>query len=96
MDDRYVSEAREIAAVAKDHAKHARLMSARVKKQSILKRPSIDVSSRASDLKQDIVLRSIAVIEEGSVLQRNKLLLEHVIMQRHRDKDRVNLKAATL
>ena len=65
-------------------------------RKNLLLKPEITVSNKANDMKQDMVLRSVAVIEEGSVIQRNKLMLEHVIVERQKDKDRVFIKASTL
>ena len=46
------------------------------------------VANKVSELKQDIVLKSVAIIEDESVIHRNRLLLEHVMLERKKERER--------
>ena len=45
-------------------------------------KPAIRVKTQANQINKEINLKSVAVIEEGSVIKRNNLVLEQVMMQR--------------
>jgi hypothetical protein len=47
-----------------------------------LDKPVIKVSTQANQIKKEINLKSVAVIEEESIIQRNRLILEKVIVER--------------
>jgi len=47
-----------------------------------LDKPAIKVTNKANDIKKEINIKSVVDIEEDSILQRNKLMLEHVIYER--------------
>ncbi|TNV72900.1 hypothetical protein FGO68_gene10707 [Halteria grandinella] len=91
-EDRLGSEESEIKNIAMRHKLQAtqQLKSVRQKPSLIgrknpLIRPEISVANRSNEIKQDLVLKSVAILEQGSVIQRNKLLLEHVMLERHKD-----------
>jgi hypothetical protein len=54
----------------------------RLQRRNPLAKPAIKVKTQANQINKEINLKSVAVIEEGSVIKRNNLVLEQVMIQR--------------